>query len=262
MNNLGLNGLSLLALAVALAAVLVAMWRGRRAPGLVLLNREEVLERRITELENTVTTMQRLLYEKEQQNGKLLAEITRLNERVRELERLTPPERGKHGQPPTLLAVIGEDDALKIDLAALREVERENKMRVSRLSPVTKQRLKRLLDRYRMNERPIQYVHMAVHSSPDGLAFQGETADAAWLSENLKSVRVLVINGCRSDAVGDWIGVVPTVVTMREDVSHEDAAQFARLFWSAVADGVTPDEAYYQARDRAPQSVAEFVELN
>jgi len=264
MNNqdLGLTGASVLALLVALAAVAAALWRTRRIP--IAPSREQALERRITELENTVTTMQRLLYDKEQQNGKLLAEITRLTDRVRELERLVPPAAApaRVEQAPTLLAVIGDDEALKIDLAALREVEQDNKMRVSRLYPVTKQRLKMLLDRYRMNGRPIQYVHMAVHSSPEGLAFQGETVTAAWLSENLKSVRVLVINGCRSDVVGDWIGVVPTVVTMREEISHEDAAQFAKLFWTAVANGVAPDEAYYQARDRAPQSVAEFVELN
>ena len=265
-NNLGLNWASLLALLVALMAVFVAFWRAKRSPAL-LVSREQALEKRVDELENTVATLQNLLYEKTQQNGKLLAEIATLNDRVRELERAAqtdapavPAARPAH--PQTLLAVIGEDPKLKIDLAALREVERESALRVSRVFPVTKARLKATLDRYRVNGRPVEYLHMAVHAGPEGLVFQRETVDAEWLSENLKNVRVLVINGCESDALGDWIGVVPTVVTMREAIAHEDAAQFAKLFWSAVARGVSPEDAYYEARERSPQAVGEFVELN
>lgn len=260
-NNPGLNYVSVLALLVALGAVGVAFWRAKRSPAL-LMNREQALERRVAELESTVATLQALLYEKTQQNGTLQAEVARLNERVRQLEKLAPAPAVAAQHPETLLAVIGEDPALRIDLAALREVERESNLRVSRVYPVTKVKLKATLDRYRVNGRPVRYVHMAVHAGPMGLAFQGETVDAAWLSENLKNVQVLLINGCQSDEVGDWIGVVPTVVTMREQITHEDAAQFAKLFWAAVASGVTPEDAYYQARDRAPQSVAEFVELN
>ena len=260
-NNLGLNWASLLALLVALVAVFVAFWRARRSPAL-LINREQALERRVAELESTVATLQGLLYEKTQQNGKLLAEIATLNDRVRELEKTAPAASARPAHPPTLLAVVGEDPALKIDLAALREVESSSALRVSRVYPVTKAKLKATLDRYRVNGRAVEYVHMAVHAGPQGLAFQGETVDAQWLSENLKSVKVLLINGCQSDEVGDWIGVVPTVVTMREAITHEDAAQFARLFWSAIAAGTSPEDAYYAARERSPQGVSEFVELN
>lgn len=259
-NNLGLNWASLVALLVALLAVFVAFYRAKRSPAL-LVSRERALEQRVAELENTVATLQALLYEKTQQNGKLLAEIATLNDRVRDLERTTLAT-ARPAHPQTLLAVVGEDPALRIDLAALREVESASALRVSRVYPVTKARLKQTLDRYRVNGRPVEYVHMAVHAGPQGLAFQGETVDAQWLSENLKSVKVLLINGCQSDEVGDWIGVVPTVVTMREAITHEDAAQFARLFWSAIAAGTSPEDAYYAARERSPQGVSEFVELN
>ena len=84
-NNLGLNWASLLALLVALVAVFVAFWRAKRSPAL-LINREQALERRVAEQESTVATLQALLYEKTQQNGKLLAEWATLNDRVRELE--------------------------------------------------------------------------------------------------------------------------------------------------------------------------------
>lgn len=267
-NNLGLNWVSAIALLVALVAMFMAFWRAKRTPALAL-SREQALEQRVAELEkhgaelqNTVATLQALLYEKTQQNGKLLAEIATLNDRVRELERMVPVSSTQTVYPKTLLAVIGEDPALKIDLSVLREVERESDLRVSRVYPVTKAKLKSLLDRHRVSGRPVKYVHMAVHAGPRGLAFQGETVDSQWLSDNLKSVEVLVINGCESDQVGDWIGVVSTVITMRETITHEDAAQFAKLFWLNIAAGMSAEDAYYAARERSPQPVAEFVELN
>lgn len=267
-SNLGLNWVSAAALLIALSAMFMAFWRAKRAPALVM-SREQALEQRVADLEkhadelkNTVATLQGLLYEKTQQNGKLLAEIALLTDRVRELERTVPVVSTQVSYPKTLLAVIGEDPALKIDLAALREVERESELRVSRVYPVTKAKLKSMLDRHRVAGRPVEYVHMAVHAGPKGLAFQGELVDSQWLSDNLKSVKVLLINGCDSDQVGDWIGVVPIVITMRETITHEDAAQFAKLFWLNIAAGMLAEDAYYAARERSPQPVAEFVELN
>lgn len=264
MSNIGLNGMSFLALAVALGAMGIALWRARRSPQL-LISREQALEKRISELEGTVASLQRLLYEKEQQNGTLQHQVATLTARVQELERIAPQtapadSAPKAAQQPTLLVVLGDDPALRIDLTVLREVEQYG-WRVSRLFPVTKARLKQVLDRYRVNRRAIEYVHMAVHSGVEGLVFRNEVVTSEWLSDNLKSVRVLVINGCNSDALGDWLGVVPFVVTMREEIGHDDAALFARLFWVAVASGLSPEDAYYQARDRSPQSVSEFVEL-
>jgi len=264
MSNIGLNGMSFLALFVALGAMGIALWRARRSPQL-LVSREQALERRISELEGTVASLQRLLYEKEQQNGTLQHQVATLTARVQELERVAPQtaqadSAPKAGQQPTLLVVLGDDPALRVDLNVLREVEQHG-WRVSRIYPATKDRLSQTLNRYRSNGRPIQYVHMAVHSGVEGLVFRGEIVTSDWLSDNLKSVRVLLINGCNSDAVGDWVGVVPVVVAMREEIGHEDAALFARLFWVAIAGGASPEDAYYSARDRSPQGVSEFVEL-
>ena len=267
-NNLELTWVSLLALLVALVAMFTAFWRAKQTPALAM-NREQALEQRVAELEkrgaelqNTVATLQGLLYEKTQQNGKLIEEIAMLNNRVRDLEKMVPASPTRVAYSKTLLAVIGEDPALKIDLSALREVEHESELRVSRVYPVTKAKLKSVLDRYRVNGKPVKYVHMAVHAGPNGLVFQGELVDSQWLSDNLKSVEVLVVNGCESDQVGDWIGVVNNVVTMREAITHEDAAQFAKLFWLNIAAGMSAEDAYYAARERSPQPVAEFVELN
>lgn len=95
----------------------------------------------------------------------------------------------------------------------------------------------------------------------EGLVFRGEIVTSDWSSDNLKSVRVLLINGCNSDAVGDWVGVVPVVVAMREEIGHEDAALFARRSWVAIVAGRRRRTRNYSARDRSPQGVSEFVEL-
>lgn len=264
MNDLGVNGASVVAMFVALAAVLAAFWRTRRLP--LAQSRERGLEIRVAELESTVKTLQGLLYEKTAQNGQLTSEVAILTSRVKELERLapaaapTPTAPVPHRERPALLVVLGDDPKLRIDLNVLREVEQHG-WRVTRLFPVTKTKLKETLDRYRVNGRAIEYIHMAVNSGVSGLVFRDEIVTSEWLSDNLKSVKVLLINGCQSDTIGDWIGVVPTVVTMREKIGHDDAALFARLFWVAVASGLSASDAYYQAIERSPQNVAEFVEL-
>ena len=51
-------------------------------------------------------------------------------------------------------------------------------------------------------------------------------------------------------------------MTMREDVSHTDAAQFARLFWGGISDGLEVEVAFDAAVERSPQGLAEFVELH
>ncbi len=251
-NGQSLNGMSAVALVVALGAMGIALWRARRTPSLIV-SREKSLENQVNELRATVDTLQRLLYQKQ-------GEVDALAERVRALERLTPVAYSR--RLPILLAVLGDDPALSIDLASLREVERQGKFRLSRLLPATMASLKSMLDRHRASGDPIRYVHMAVHACPEGVDLNGELVTAAWLSENLKSVDVLLIGGCRSDALGDWIGIVPAVVTMREDVSHTDAAQFARLFWGGISDGLEVEVAFDAAVERSPQGLAEFVELH
>ncbi len=254
-----LNGMSIVALVVALGAMGVALWRAQRSPHM-LVSREQGLEKRVAELEGTVASLQRLLFEKEQQNGQLTKEVAVLTARVQELERAAPKGPTVPERPETLLVVTGSDPMLRIDLSVLREVEQHGWL-VSRVYPPTMEKLKTVIDRARANRRTVRYLHMAVHSGPDGVQLGDGLATGDWLSENLKGVEVLLLNGCSNDDLGDWIGSVKSVVTMREDVRNDDAALFARLFWVAIAGGASPEDAYYSARDRSPQGVSEFVEL-
>lgn len=272
--NLG----SVFAVIVSAAAIILTTRKRARQPVNGLSERERRMEQRVADLEhraeldrqdrqrleNTVNTLQSLLYEKQAEIDTLRRDLETARRRLAILEVASKQPAGGRttgSEQPLLLAVVGDDPALAVDLAALREVERAGGFRLSRLDGSTKADLKRTLDRYRSNRRPIRYVHMAVHAGKGGMLLAGELVTAAWLSENLKNVEVLVINGCQSADIGDQIGIVPAVVTMREDLAHEDAAQFARLFWTGVGEGMSPITAFEDALRLSPQGVAEFAEL-
>lgn len=272
--NLG----SVFAVIVSAAAIILTTRKRARQPVNGLSERERRMEQRVADLEhraeldrqdrqrleNTVNTLQSLLYEKQAEIDTLRRDLETARRRLAILEIASKQPAGGRttgSEQPLLLAVVGDDPALAVDLAALREVERAGGFRLSRLDGSTKADLKRTLDRYRSNRRPIRYVHMAVHAGKGGMLLAGELVTAAWLSENLKNVEVLVINGCQSADIGDQIGIVPAVVTMREDLAHEDAAQFARLFWTGVGEGMSPITAFEDALRLSPQGVAEFAEL-
>lgn len=262
MNSLGLNGMSIVALVVALVAMLIALWRARRQPEL-LLNREQALERRVAELEATVATLQRLLLEKERQNGSLQEQVTALTAKVRDLERTTatPQPAPVQADRPVLLVVTGLDPALSVDLAMLRSREIADRLRLVRLRNGSKAAVADTLRRYRSRGTPVPYVHFAVHAGPQGLELAGELADGVWLSETLADAEVVLLAGCQTAAVAELLGVARCVVSLTDEVSHQDAATFSLAFWSQVAAGAGPEAAFYEAVRRSPAGVGECAEL-
>lgn len=258
-------GLSIVAVAVIIGG---AIWRQRTQPAELssadLANRIRELEATVARQEATIQSLLRAITDRD-------ATIAKLNKRVLELERHQPAQvdtlpaadpPAQRDNPPQLLVVIGNDPALRVDLDALRGVERSGKFSIARPYPDSMNGIRVVLDRWRNRGDPIRYVHMAVHSAPEGIEIgRDELITPDWLSDNLKSVNILVINGCRGDAVGDWLGVVPYVVVMRHEVANNDAVQFAFAFWDAVGDGLDVEAAFRRARQRSPQTVAEYVEL-
>lgn len=159
---------------------------------------------------------------------------------------------------PILIAAIGQDAALSLDLAALRAVRTQTGLEFTRIQDATIAKLKVALDRERSHGRKVN-VHLAVHSSPAGVELGGQVIDAAALSEILDGVQVLLIAGCESAQVGDFLGVVPFVVSLSEVVSHPDAAIFARQFWTGIGKGLTTARALSYALERAPSGMSEYV---
>jgi hypothetical protein len=244
---------AIVAVIVGLVALVMAIKRDRR-PKPAPTGREGELAQRVTQLEATVATLQSLLYDKQK-------EIDGLNVRIRDLERgvsiASPGERRR-----VLLVGVGEDTMLQEDLAQLRRVQAQTNIRLSRLLPVSKASLERTIERHRAAGTPVRLLHLAVHSSPNGLIFSDGVASGMWPSQQLAGVEIAVLAGCEGDQVADLLGVVPAVVSMREEVENRDASIFAGAFWLAVGQGMDANEAFERALQRAPATVGEFVELH
>jgi hypothetical protein len=235
-------------------ALALAVKRDRRPVLMQPLDREAELTRRVAQLESTVATLQRLLYEKQ-------TEIEALQTRIRDLERGVTPGN-QNDKRRVLLVGVGDDVMLQEDLAQLRRVQAQTNIRISRLLPVSKASLERTIERHRAAGNPVKLLHLAVHSGPEGLQFSDGMASGLWLSQHLAGVEIAVLAGCEGDRVADLLGVVPAVVSMREEVDNRDASIFAGAFWLAVGMGMDANEAFERALQRAPATVGEFVELH
>ena len=249
--------IGLLAAALAIVGMMFSLRRPQATPE----SKEAQLNQRVTELEGTVRT---LLRDRQQDQGRIqLLEDTLRDAKTRivyleaRLSKYERPGRDDDGKELLLIA-LGADRAFGVDLAALRATG----LRISRLTGVSKASLKRTLDRYRRNSDQVRYVHLAVHGNLDALGFSDGAADAIWLSEQLAGVQVLVLMACVGDAIGDLLGVVPFVISMREEIDHKDAWQFAQVFWTLIGDGVDPERAFDETMGRVPPAVAEFAELH
>jgi hypothetical protein len=162
--------------------------------------------------------------------------------------------------PSQMLVAIASDADLKVDLTSLRAVRTNTGMEFTRIEDVTLEKLKRYLDRARINGRPYKRLHLAVHAGPEGIMMGNVLVNAVVLSEILQGIEVLLLAGCEGDVIGDYLGVVPYVITMTNKVSHTDAALFTRAFWEEIGGGREPSEALDYALDRAPSGMGEFVE--
>lgn len=190
----------------------------------------------------------------------LVAELQRSGIRIAELEKKISEKVSNvfSIERKALLVVTASDVTGWMDLAAARS--QPVGLTVSRINGVTREKLKRYVDRGRMYNRPIELLHIGAHANEDGIKFDDGVADADWLSEHLAGVRVLLIAGCSADALGDWLGVVPYVVTMAETVRGDDAAKFARAFWAEIGAGNDPSASLDAAFLRAPSGMEEYVE--
>lgn len=243
------------ALIVGFVAMVMAIKKQRSQPAQPVTAND--WQRRVQMLERDVASLQRMLVEKQN-------EIDELNKRIRELERgvITDNPANPIERRRVLLVGVGDDMMLQEDLAQLRKVQAQTNIRISRLLPVSKASLERTIERHRAAGNPVKLLHLAVHSGPDGLVFSDGIADGLWLSQQLAGVEVAMLAGCSNDSVADLLGVVPAVVSMREDVDNRDASIFAGAFWLAIGHGMDANEAFERALQRAPALVGEFVELH
>ena len=172
-----------------------------------------------------------------------------------------PPAQGPDRLPPgrTLFVCIGPDSALMLDLAALRAVRSATGLKFHRVLDATRPKFAASLRRERDLGRPVELLHLALHASPAGVEFADGVADGNWLSERLFGVRIMLLASCRGDSIGDWLGVVPHVITLSEDISHEDAAVLTQHFWHNIGLNLDPGAALDEALTHCPPAVSEYV---
>lgn len=271
-NTLGPNWPSFLALLIVLFGIVWSEHRKRfregRAPD--LNTREGMLEEQVQKLQATVTTLLEDRTAAQKQIDALRRELDEANVKIAQLL----AKLGMYEQPKAaeilpvrvtgeILVGVGTDPMLQADLAALRKVENRSggAIKIIRLSPATLANLKRTLDRHRKGGKPIRWVHLSVHACEEGVALADDLVSGQWLSENMSGVETLVINGCESDVVADWVGLVPYVVSMREAIPNADAANFCEAFWQGIAEGLDVEAAFDRSLVRVP-AVAEYAELH
>lgn len=256
-----------LILTVGGLATIWAMYKTRTAPPPPTndcAQRIEALEQVVVKQSNAIETLQTLLYEKQ-------ASIVALEEKLRSLEMAVKKEtkdrqaQAADGQPEAepiyLLVAVGRDPMFQRDLVAIRKVKAKTGMRWTRLFPVTKRKLVEKMSRDNLNRKPIKYIHFALHSDENGLEFDDGIASPQWISENIQGARLIMVAGCKSDTVGDYLSVAEAVVTLLEDVPNEVAARFTEAFWGMIGEGVSSEDAFYAAIEMVPQ-VAEYAEYN
>ncbi len=158
-----------------------------------------------------------------------------------------------------LLVVTGNNSRLGMDLAMVRGAARETGLNYHHIANATRADLETSLRRARSLGRPITWVHLACHASHAGVLFADGLGDGAWLSSVLMGVEVLLIAGCNGDRVGDWLAVIPYVITLSDAISHDDAATLTRHFWEELARKETPTAALAKAMARCPQVLWESV---
>ena len=234
------------------------------------MTREAQLSEQVRKLRATLDVVMEDRVRDQQRITKLETQLAEARRRITELE-YTLSTLCSNNQLTTaskrrLLVGIGPDARLEVDLTMLRKVKTQTGLEFERLLPVTKKNFKDKLSRARIAGEPFVYAHLATHMGPDGAVFADERGGqeivtALELSEILQDVEVLFLAGCESTTLGNYLGVVPAVVAMQEEIEHNDAADFTLVFWREIGLGAKPEDAFNTACDRVP-AVAEFAEFH
>lgn len=158
-----------------------------------------------------------------------------------------------------LIAAVGMlESSGNLDLSSLRAVKMETGMAFEVIAQCTPEKLQASLDSAR-GMQAVTYLHMSIKSDNQGYQLMDQIVDANWLSANLQGVIICLIAGSDSTEVGEFIGVVPYLITMSDKIPNKDAARFTRYFWTEVGKGIGPTLAFQRALDKSPGRMSEYV---
>jgi hypothetical protein len=160
---------------------------------------------------------------------------------------------------PILLVCLSPNPDCLLDLAGLRRVRAATGLPFKRVLDCTRAKFTEALRRERGFGHPVELLHLALPTTAAGVEFADGLAGGNWLSERLQGVRVLLHLGNCSEDIGDWLGVVPYVITVAEDIAPADAAVLTEHFWYNIGAGRDPAAALDDALAYCSPAVAEYV---
>lgn len=232
-------------------------------------NKQDEYENDASSLKNHIKFLLRQYDDLVIENGKCKEEYAKaqreigiLQEQVKALtiQSQQPAVEAAVSAQRTLVVCTATDDPnFALDLASLRAVRTDTGMEITLVKEPTPDNLKKILDRLRSRGGPF-YLHLAIRTDKEGFQIGDQIVDANWLSSILDGVIILLVAGSDSDSIGDFLGVVPYVITLNGDVQHRDVALFSRLFWIEVGRGLGPSLALKRAADRSPSSIRESIQ--
>ena len=254
----------ILAIVVFMATLAVSVRKSTYLP--TYESRETQLSNRITELEihikrqdetiekqnNTIQALQTLLYEKQ-------AKVEELTRRVLQLETNNVVKPPRPQRKPNLVVAVAESKQLQVDVAKLRGIKN---LQLSVINNASKGDIEVLLEERRSTGKPVRYLHIAAHSGPSGVALTGGVADGIWFSEQGKDIEILVIAGCKGYRIAPLLTTIPFVVTMRDEITNDDASTFSFHFWFAIAQEKDPEDAFFYALEHSNPVVSEMAEFH
>lgn len=199
-----------------------------------------------------------------EEHAKAQLQISVLQDQVKALtsqshEPMTAAAGGVSAQRTLVVCTATDDPNFALDIASLRAVRSETGMEIMQVKEPSPENLKKILDRLRARGGPV-YLHLAIRTDKEGYQIGETVVDATWLSSILDGVIVLLVAGSDSDSIGDFLGVVPYVITLAGDVQHRDVALFSRLFWTEIGRGIGPSLAMKRASDRSPSIIRESLQ--
>lgn len=224
----------------------------------ILQNQVDKLQKKLEESDKEIENLRKqvnFLVEQNEESLRKMVHVEQINEELKgEIDSLRKNTSLDNPQRVLIVVIGSQDSGLSLDLASIRAVKTDTGLEIQTVSDVTPENLKRVLDAARRRNNHI-YVHLSVKADQDGYLIGNAIVDASWLSSILDGVIVLLVAGADSSYVGEFLGVVPYVVSMKGDISHRDAALFARAFWSEIGRGMGPSMALRRALERAPYTI-------
>ena len=169
-----------------------------------------------------------------------------------------PPPKPR---PARRLFLITGKDVPDIEVTALRAVRRDTGMEFHRILNASGADIDTYLRRERAHGRPVTWMQITAHTTAgnQNILLHDGPCSGDWLADKLADVETLLLIGCQSAAIGDWLDGIRHVITLSDVIELGDSHVLAAAFWRRLASGDSHDAALAYALSRTSPTVAEHV---